>query len=155
MDDTGRPDLYARERAVRFTPGTVLMYALGTWHRGMPVWEGQARYHHHIGLRRVSRHDIAGIWVAFFSRSERYRCRQADAEWVQYAPIAAQLRSNAELDLDRYLATLSPARRCLLGFPSPASPKWQEEGLLEDCVARYGEGFEAAPYRRAAERPRM
>ena len=46
---TGRPDLYARERAVRFTPGTVLMYALGTWHRGMPVWEGQARYHHHIG----------------------------------------------------------------------------------------------------------
>ena len=131
VDDTGRADLYARERAVRFTPGTVLMYALGTWHRGMPVWEGQARYHHHIGLRR------------------------ADAEWVQYAPIAAQLRSNAELDLDRYLATLSPARRCLLGFPSPASPKWQEEGLLEACAARYGEGFEAAPYRRAAERPRM
>ena len=25
----------------------------------------------------ASRHDIAGIWVAFFSRSERYRCRQA------------------------------------------------------------------------------
>ena len=131
MGDTGRPDLYARERAVRFTPGTVLMYALGTWHRGMPVWEGQARYHHHIGLR----------W--------------ADAEWVQYAPIAAQLRSNADLDLDRYLATLSPAQRCLLGFPSPASPKWQEQGLLEDCVERYGEGFEAAPYRRAAERPRI
>jgi len=25
----------------------------------------------------VSRHDIAGIWVAFFSRCQRYRCRQA------------------------------------------------------------------------------
>ena len=24
----------------------------------------------------VSRHDIAGIWVAFFSRRQRYRCRQ-------------------------------------------------------------------------------
>ena len=24
----------------------------------------------------VSRHDIAGIWVAFFSRCQRYRCRQ-------------------------------------------------------------------------------
>eukprot|EP01045_Picozoa_sp_COSAG04_P048668 COSAG04_NODE_18794_length_432_cov_1.087087_1_plen_47_part_10 len=24
VDDTGRSDLYARERAVRFTPGTVL-----------------------------------------------------------------------------------------------------------------------------------
>ena len=27
--------------------------------------------------RNVSRHDIAGIWVAFFSRCQRYRCRQA------------------------------------------------------------------------------
>ena len=27
-------------------------------------------------LRDVSCHDIAGIWVAFFSRCQRYRCRQ-------------------------------------------------------------------------------
>ena len=26
--------------------------------------------------REVSRHDIAGIWVAFFSRCQRYRCGQ-------------------------------------------------------------------------------
>ena len=25
----------------------------------------------------VSRHDIAAIWVAFFSRRQRYRCGQA------------------------------------------------------------------------------
>ncbi len=25
-------------------------------------------------LSWVSRHDIAGIWVAFFSRHQRYRC---------------------------------------------------------------------------------
>ena len=31
----------------------------------------------------VSRHDIAGIWVAFFSRCQRYRCQQALAnEWA-------------------------------------------------------------------------
>ena len=28
--------------------------------------------------RHVSRHDIAGIWVAFFSRCQRYRCWQDD-----------------------------------------------------------------------------
>ena len=28
------------------------------------------------GWHWVSRHDIAGIWVAFFSRCQRYRCRQ-------------------------------------------------------------------------------
>ena len=27
-------------------------------------------------LSVVSGHDIAGIWVAFFSRCQRYRCRQ-------------------------------------------------------------------------------
>ena len=27
-------------------------------------------------LATVSRHDIAGIWVAFFSRCQRYCCRQ-------------------------------------------------------------------------------
>ena len=26
----------------------------------------------------VSRHDIAGIWVAFFSRRQRYRCGQEE-----------------------------------------------------------------------------
>ena len=26
----------------------------------------------------VSRHNIAGIWVAFFLRCQRYRCRQVD-----------------------------------------------------------------------------
>ena len=31
------------------------------------------------GKNGVSRHDIAGIWVAFFSRCQRYRCQQAKA----------------------------------------------------------------------------
>ena len=30
-------------------------------------------------LSVVSGHDIAGIWVAFFSRCQRYRCRQDDS----------------------------------------------------------------------------
>ena len=34
----------------------------------------------------VSRHDIAAIWVAFFSRWLRYRCRQ-----VNYASAAGGL----------------------------------------------------------------
>ena len=33
----------------------------------------------------VSRHDIAAIWVAFFSRWQRYRCRQVQTKPVNYA----------------------------------------------------------------------
>jgi len=43
----------------------------------------------------VSRHDIAGIWVAFFSRPQRYRCGQGRAssmlpvDFAQSHPDAA------------------------------------------------------------------
>ena len=35
----------------------------------------------------VSRHDIAGIWGAFFSRCQRYRCRQVviGSWWLTYS----------------------------------------------------------------------
>ena len=38
------------------------------------MWEKRTNWE--LGTR-VSRHDTAGIWVAFFSRCQRYRCRQA------------------------------------------------------------------------------
>ena len=39
------------------------------------VWSGVALWWETgFGPSPVSRHDIAGIWVAFFSRGQRYRC---------------------------------------------------------------------------------
>ena len=43
---------------------------------------------HEVGMHTifrglVSRHDLAGIWVAFFSRCQRYRCQQV--EWDELA----------------------------------------------------------------------
>ena len=37
----------------------------------------------------VSRHDIAGIWVAFFSRCQRYRCRQEVIGSDTFTPFAS------------------------------------------------------------------
>jgi len=118
-----RPDLYATERAVKFVPGTVLMYNLGTWHRGTVVKAGEVRMAHHIGLRR------------------------ADAEWVQYSSIASALRSASNFDLDRYIAEqLNPTQRCLLGFPHEGHEKWRQAGALDDVAARYGAMFDPSPY---------
>ena len=41
------------ERAVRFRPGTALLYRMDVWHRGTPVLEGATRYTHHIGIRHA------------------------------------------------------------------------------------------------------
>ena len=38
--------------------------------------------------RAVSRHDTAGIWVAFFSRCQRYRCRQASLRCFRDSRLA-------------------------------------------------------------------
>ena len=32
-----RPDIYADEKAVRYRPGTALLYRMDVWHRGTPV----------------------------------------------------------------------------------------------------------------------
>ena len=41
-------------------------------------------------LAEVSRHDVAGIWVAFFSRWQRYRCEQDFAFTLAAFLIAAE-----------------------------------------------------------------
>ena len=42
--------------------------------------------------RSVSRHDIAGIWVAFFSRCQRYRCGQAATRRCATTPSSSGVR---------------------------------------------------------------
>ena len=32
-----RPDIYSDEQAVRYRPGTALLYRMDVWHRGTPV----------------------------------------------------------------------------------------------------------------------
>ena len=43
-------------------------------------------FEHVFNGTAVSCHDIAGIWVAFFSRCQRYRCRQADRAISKFTP---------------------------------------------------------------------
>ena len=37
-------------------------------------FDAPAPDHRWLGFAYVNRHDVAGIWVAFFSRCQRYRC---------------------------------------------------------------------------------
>ena len=43
------------------------------------------------GVNGVSRHDIAGIWVAFFSRHQLYRCRQG---WMTLLDVFLEHRES-------------------------------------------------------------
>ena len=46
--------LYAKEQAVEYRPGTVLLYRMDTFHRGTPIKPGAERLTHHFGFKRAS-----------------------------------------------------------------------------------------------------
>jgi hypothetical protein len=50
--DDSHAAVYARERAVQYTAGTVLLYRLDQLHRGSPVLPGETRWTHHLNYRR-------------------------------------------------------------------------------------------------------
>ena len=108
--------LYDNELQVGYSKGSILLYQLGTWHRGTPVQLG--------GMRR----------------SGHFCFRTAEADWVGGdvgvgAPTAKavhQLSVDAEVpefEADAFLSGLSPAQRCTIGFPKVGSRYWTEETI--------------------------
>ena len=54
-----------------------------------PGQGGKGQLEQAIFTAMVSRHNIADLWVAFFSRCQRYRCGQARKEWRMQLSTAA------------------------------------------------------------------
>ena len=121
-----RESLYARERYVRYRPGTILFYRHDAWHRGTPMIPGSLRLAHNLSFRRADAEWISTLHVGW--------------AWALYA------REHA---MERLIAEASVEQRAVLGFPQPGSAYWCEETLAA-VAARYGVfGFDVAPYRAA------
>ncbi len=119
--------LYPREARARYRFGTFLFYRHDTWHRGTPIREGALRLVQNLTFRRA-RHD----WVSTL---------HVGWAWSMYHPGQP---------MERLIATLSVDQRCVLGFPAPGDPYWNDETVAA-VEARYGpHGFDAAPYRAAS-----
>ena len=58
--DPGRDELYGKERWPRYRRGTLLLWQLGLWHRGMPVAAGAVRRKHHFSFRRADVEWVGG-----------------------------------------------------------------------------------------------
>jgi hypothetical protein len=100
-------DLYARERAVKYTRGTVLLYRLDTLHRGSPVLPGHHRYTHHLNYRK------------------------AECDWIGHNTWAKDmwlLEQRGEFAREAFLESLTAVQRSAIGFPDDISP--------EDLTAR-------------------
>ena len=61
------------------------------------------------GLLSVSRHDVAGMWVAFFSRCQRDRCWQGIRDLVK-ATQRSNLAAYMPTDCERLVHSLCRSR---------------------------------------------
>ena len=92
---------------------------------------------------KVSRHDIAGIWLAFFSRCQRYRCGQGafGQKWRE-----AKLKATRALDQQTDLASFSSYRPEVVKYLSmvwlqKGSVLWAEGDISDDCFYYVVAGF--------------
>ena len=129
--------LYADQRPIRFTVGTVALYRLDAWHRGEPppfgphanaaavaaaalkIWLGVSGTAPAVGKHRVIQH---------------LNYRRADAEWIQWQSFPRPMSSMPT----RFIGGLSPTQRVLLGFPKPGHPYWNSH-TAEAVGRRYPE----------------
>ncbi len=120
--------LYARERHVRYRPGTVLLYRHDTWHRGTPIRPGALRIVQNLTFRRAATEWISTLHEGW--------------AWAMYRSANT---------MERIIATSSVDQRCVLGFPPPGHAVWTEP-MLQAVDARYAPyGMDISPYRDAAQ----
>eukprot|EP01050_Picozoa_sp_SAG11_P011962 SAG11_NODE_1300_length_5261_cov_8.900232_8_plen_239_part_00 len=112
------PPPLSSERAVAYAPGTALVYRPDVAHRGTPVRAGAARVTQHLLLRTQ------------------------EAEWVQSDHWIRQLPG--VLGGEGGIGSLSPAQRCLLGFPPPGHRRWTRASVAG--VAQRYPGWDIGPY---------
>lgn len=119
-----RKQLYERERAVAFQPGTVLLYRLDTWHRGAPMRAGAST------TRRVVNMLL----------------RRADAEWITdwNQGVARSVYAGA----DEIIVRATAEQRSLLGFPAPGHRYWTDQTIAA-ARARYGAAMDMSEYEAA------
>jgi len=118
-----RAALYARERYVRYRPGTVLMYRHDAWHRGTPLKGGTCRLAQNLSFRKAGCEWISTLHVGW--------------AWQLYRRDRAFAKLLAQASLDQ---------RAVLGFPQPGSSYWCEQ-TIEAVAARYAAlGMDMTPY---------
>jgi ectoine hydroxylase-related dioxygenase (phytanoyl-CoA dioxygenase family) len=121
-----REQLYARERRVRYRPGTVLLYRHDTWHRGTPIRAGATRVVINLTFRRAASDWINTLHIGW--------------SWAAYRPSRV---------IERLVAAATVDQRCVLGFPPPGHPYWTP-ATLDAVEARYGTlGIDLSEYRAA------
>lgn len=118
-----REKLYAREKTITYSPGTVLFYRHDLWHRGTPLLPGSERFVQNLVFKRTN-----CDWLNNWNRGTAYSMYDRD------------------MYVERLIAGLSVRQRGCLGFPAPGSTYWTP-ATLQAVKRRYEPlGMDFTPY---------
>jgi ectoine hydroxylase-related dioxygenase (phytanoyl-CoA dioxygenase family) len=111
------PDLYAHERPVAVSAGSILLYNMRTFHRGSAFRAADGiRVSHHVAYQR------------------------ANCTWTsRNVPVLETAARVAAL-----IPSLAPRQRTVLGFPAPGHPYWTPETIA--AVERRYPGIDLSAY---------
>jgi Phytanoyl-CoA dioxygenase (PhyH) len=114
--------LYAREAAVRYRHGNVLLYRHDTWHRGTPINAGALRIVMNLTFRLA-----ASEWISTLHEGW---------SWAMY---------RSDQTMERLISNASVDQRNVLGFPPPGHSYWT--AATRSAVAARYPGIDLDPYR--------
>mmetsp|Transcript_7570 Transcript_7570/g.16536 ORF Transcript_7570/g.16536 Transcript_7570/m.16536 type:complete len:361 (+) Transcript_7570:16-1098(+) len=119
-----RQAVYARERGVSFTPGTVLLYRHDIWHRGTPLKPNAQRFVQNLVFKKP-RCDWLNNW-------------NVGTAFSMYRP---------DQYVEKLIARMDIHQRNCLGIPYPGHPYWTAE-MLAAVEIRYKDfGIDMTPYK--------
>jgi hypothetical protein len=119
-----RPELYANEKKMALSSGSILMYSLRTYHRGTRFLKDVGRIGHW-----VSYSPTAWPWLGTDGLSK----------------YAGNLRATPDR-FHNWIEPATPEERTAMGFPAPDHPYWTKE-TIAGVSARYP-GMDMTPYER-------
>ena len=144
-----REAMYLLEQSTQYSTGSVLLYQLGTWHRGVPVAAGAVRRTKHLSFRKAGCDWIGGSnesghpsAKSIYQLAERLAARdrqEGGGETAVGSDFMASL-----------MGSLSPVQREVIGFPAVTSKYWALPGTLDGVAQRYGPALDMKPYYAAA-----
>jgi hypothetical protein len=136
------------EMRARYNPGTILLYQLGTWHRGTRVETGACKLKHHLSFRTKEAEWVGGSNSVGQPSAKALVSRAATDLAAEGAAVDLESVDRRQGEM---LARLSASQRAVLGFPPVGSDYWTAE-TVQATAARYQGALGMAEY---TERPRL
>ena len=162
--DPARDELYVKERWPRYQRGTLLLWQLGLWHRGVPATAGSVRRKHHFSFRRAGIEWAGGSSAmgqpsarslySLAATTVRQQLRRGEGHAVHDRrdndedenDDGDERRRLVNLEMGRFLGAFTPLQRTVMvGFPPLGSAYWDAQ-TISGTRARYGGHLALEPY---------